>query len=125
MRLMNRQESSSQRDPPSFGLKGYTDNNFVNDSKDWMSVMSYCFFLNSAVVSLNSKKQRTVSISITKAKYIALGHVTKEVVWIQQFINKMELERIKGITLHCNNEMSIALTKNAKSQYYTKHIDMW
>lgn len=80
MRLMNKQESSSQRDPPLFGLKGYTNNNFINDSKDWMLVMSYCFFLNGAVVSLNSKKQRTVFISITKAKYIVLGHVTKEVV---------------------------------------------
>lgn len=36
----------------------------------------------------------------------------------------MRLEVIKNITLYGNNEMSIALTKNAESQHQTKHIDV-
>ena len=86
--------------------------------------MSYCFFLNGAVVSWNSKKQRTVSTSTTEAEYIALGHAAREAVWIRRFINEMKLEAVEDVTLYGDNEMSIALTKNAKSQHRTKHIDV-
>ena len=86
--------------------------------------MGYCFFLNGAVVSWSSKKQRTVSTSTTEAEYIALGHAAREAVWIRTFINKMKLEAVKDITLYGDNKMSIALTKNAESQHRTKHIDV-
>lgn len=86
--------------------------------------MGYCFFVNGAVVSWYSKKQKTVSISTTEAEYIALGHVVKKAVWIQQFINLMGLEVVKNIILHGDNEMNIALTKNAKSQHQTKYINV-
>lgn len=79
-----------------------------------------------AVVSWSSKKQRTVSTSTTEAEYIALGHASREAVWIRRFINEMDLEAgvVDSVTLHGDNEMSIALTKNAESQHRTKHIDV-
>ena len=64
------------------------------------------------------------STSITKTKYIALGHVVREAVWIRRFINKMKLKVIEDLMLYEDNKMSIALTKNAESQYRTKHIDV-
>ncbi len=36
----------------------------------------------------------------------------------------MKLEVIESLTLYGDNEMSIALTKNAESQYRTNHIDI-
>lgn len=73
--------------PPPYGLTGYADSNFAGDPADRKSVMGYCFFLNGAVASWSSKKQRTVSTSTTEAKYIALGHAVREAVWIRRFIN--------------------------------------
>lgn len=53
---------------------------------------------------------------MTKADYIALEYVAKETVWIKQFIKEMRLERaIESFTLHRDNKMTIALTKNVKS----------
>ncbi len=69
--------------PPPYGLIGYTDSNFAGDPEDQKSVMKNCFFLNGAVVSWSSKKQRTVSTSTTEAEYIALGHAAREAVWIR------------------------------------------
>lgn len=63
-------------------------------------------------------------MSTTKAEYIVLGHAAREAVWICCFINKMSLEIAPKIIIHEDNKMSIALTKNAKSQHYTKHIDV-
>lgn len=44
--------------------------------------------------------------------------------WIKRFVNELEIEVTKKITLHGDNEISIALTKNAESQRRTKHIDV-
>lgn len=65
-----------------------------------------------------------MSTSTIKAEYIALGHAPREVVWICQFINKIMLDIVPAITLNGDNKMSITLTKNPKSQHWTKHIDV-
>ena len=103
--------------PPLYGLIGYADSNFAGDPEDRKSVMENCFFLNGAVVSWSSKKQRIVSTSTTEAEYIALGHAAREAVWIRRFINEMTLDIVPEITLNGDNEMSITLTKNAESQH--------
>ncbi len=69
--------------PPPYGLIGYADSNFAGDPKDRKLVMENSFFLNGAVVSWSSKKQRTVSTSTTESEYIAFGHAAKEAVWIR------------------------------------------
>ena len=53
MGLILGQESAerSPRDPSPYGLVGYVDSNFAGDPEDRKSVMSYCFFLNRAIVS--------------------------------------------------------------------------
>lgn len=58
-----------------------------------------------------------------EAKYIALSHRVKKVIWIKKFVNKLKLEATK-INFYNNNKINIALTKNAKSQYWTKYINI-
>ncbi len=126
MGLIFDRESNNRlpRDPPPYGLISFADSNFAGDTEDQSSVMSYCFFVNGEVVFWYSKKQKTVSTSTTEAKYIALEYTIREAVWIRRFINEMKLEVMEGFTLQSDNEISIALTKNAKSQHCTKHIDV-
>ena len=101
--------------PPLYGLTGYANSNFAGDPADRNLVMGYCFFLNGAVVSWSSKKLKTVSTSTTEAEYIALRHVAKEAVWIQRFMNKINLDMVEDLTIYGNNKMSINPTKNAES----------
>ena len=87
--IFSRESTNRQpRDPPPYGLEGYADSNFAGDPEDRKSLMGYCFFLNGAVVSWSSKKQRTASTSTTKAEYIALGHAAREAVWIKKSSTK-------------------------------------
>ena len=116
-------DGSSASDPSPYGLVGYGDSNFAGDPEDKKSVMGLCFFLNEAVVSWCSKKQKTVSTSTTKVEYIAIGHAARESVWIKRFINEMALQTT-GLILNGDNEASISLTTNPKSQNRTKHIDV-
>lgn len=59
---------ASEAKPSPYGLTGYADSNCAGDPEDCKLVMGYCFFINGAVVSGCSKKQRTVSTSTTKAE---------------------------------------------------------
>lgn len=86
-----------------YTLTGYGNSNFAGDLEDHKLVMSYYFFLNEAIFSWCSSKQRTVLNFMTEAKYIALGHTARETVWIHRIVNKMGL-KVKNIVFHCNNE---------------------
>lgn len=76
--------------PAPFGLIVYADSNIAGDPEDRKSAMGYCFFIG-ALASWSSKKQRTVLISTTEAEYIALGHASREGVWIRRFLNEVAL----------------------------------
>ena len=55
-------------------LHDYTDSNYTEDLLNQKLTMSYCFYVNNGVVTWCSKKQHTVSTSITEAEYITLEH---------------------------------------------------
>lgn len=65
-----------------------------------------------------------ISTSITIAKYIAFGYISRKIVQIQKLINKIELDIMESIIMHGDNKMSIILTKNMESQYQIKYIDV-
>lgn len=108
-----------------YGLVGCADSNYAGDPEDRKSVMGYCFFFNGALATWSSKKQITVSTSTTEAEYIALGHGAREAVWLRRLVNElMPQDPITKITLLSDNESSIPLIMNAKSQNCTKYIDI-
>lgn len=67
-------------DPLLYNLIRYTDSNFINNPEDRTSVIAYCFFINRALVSWNSKKQRIVFTSTIEAEYITLGYAARKAV---------------------------------------------
>lgn len=79
MHLTFGQESTERlsRAPLLYGLISYANSKFAKDPEDWKLVIGYCFFLNGAMVSWSSKKQRTVFTSTIKVKYIALGYAAR------------------------------------------------
>lgn len=70
--------SSSTDSSQPYGFVGYADSNYAGDPEDRKSVIGYCFFINGAVASWCSEKQRTVSTSTTEADYITLGHAARD-----------------------------------------------
>lgn len=60
-----------------------------------------------------------------KAKYVAISHKVKKKVWIERFLNKLFPEQaIRRMEMLGDNEISLTLVKNPKSQNHTKHIDI-
>lgn len=108
-----------------YGLIKYVNSNYAGNLEDYKLVIRYYFFINRAIVSWYNKKQRTVFISTTETKYIALGHAAQESIWIIHFLNELGITKPIVACLLCrDNETSIIFTKNMESQACTKHIDV-
>lgn len=108
-----------------FDLIGYANSNYANNLEDKKLIIGYCFFLYGVIIFQYNKKQYIISTPITKAEYIALGYTAYNSIQIRRFFNMVNVTNfIDAYIFYIDNKTSIILTKNAKSQVKTKHIDI-
>jgi transposase InsO family protein len=76
-------------------------------------------------VTWYSRRQDTVSLSITEAEYIACSEGAKDVSWMRQLLNELPPTRTTSVpsTLYTDNEAACKLTKNHMYHRRTRHID--
>ena len=67
-------------------LEGYSDANWIFDTKDSRSTNGYVFTLGSVVVSWKSSKQTCIARSTMESEFIALDKATEEVEWLRHFV---------------------------------------
>ena len=73
-------------------------------------------------VSWSLKKQNMIALLSTEAEYIVQTHTAKEAMWFQSFISEVQGRR--PLTISCDNQGAIALSKDNKFHSCTKHIDL-
>ena len=75
-------------------------------------------------VSWNSKRQATVALSTVEAEYVAMSRCSQQMVWMQTWLDEVEIERnIPGI-IRGDSRGAIALAKNTKDHGKVKHINI-
>ncbi|GJX04226.1 ribonuclease H-like domain-containing protein [Tanacetum coccineum] len=89
------------------------------------SVTGYCVFLNNSLVSWKSKKQNTLSKSLTEVEYKALASVTSEVIWILNFLKDLQIENLLPVSLYCDNNSAIKIDANPVFHERTKHLEIY
>jgi hypothetical protein len=72
-------------------------------------------------VSWASKKQNSVALSTTEAKYIAAGHCCAQLLWMRQTLRDYSYKLTK-VSLLCDNESAIRMADNPVEHSHTKHI---
>ena len=105
-------------------LLSYANSNWASDVNNCKSTSGYIFTLRGSTVSWSSKKQPTVTLSSTKAKYITSAHATKEATWLRLLLSELRQDMSSPTTLHVNNQSTIAITRNLEFHDHTKHIDV-
>lgn len=106
-------------------MVGYADSSYAGDFEDRKSIIGYCFFLGEAIATWCSKRQRTVSTSTSEAEYVAISQGAREGVWIYQFLNELLPESAaREMKMLGDNETSLTLTRDPKSQNCIEHIDV-
>jgi hypothetical protein len=67
-----------------FDLIGYSDSDYARCKVDRKSTSGTCKFLGRSMVSWSSKKQTSVTLSTTKAEYVAKGQCCAQLLWMRQ-----------------------------------------
>jgi hypothetical protein len=104
-------------------LNGWCDADWANDKDTRRSVTGYVFRLGDGVVSWQSKRQPTVAMSSTEAEYMATSYAARESIFLRQLLSELGYKQA-SVTLHCDNQSSIALSSNPAYHQRTKHIDV-
>ncbi|GJX30580.1 retrovirus-related pol polyprotein from transposon TNT 1-94 [Tanacetum coccineum] len=107
----------------SIALTAYADADHAG-CQDTRRSTSVCMqLLGDRLVSWSSKRQKSVAISITEAKYIALSGCCAQVLWMRLQLTDYGLGFYK-IPMHCDNKSAIALCCNNVQHSRSKHIDI-
>ncbi len=72
-------------------IKGYSNSDWAGDHATRKSTSGFIFMLNGGPVSWCSKRQATVALSLTEAKYVALTLAAKEVTWMRLLLTEVGL----------------------------------
>ena len=102
-------------------LQGYVDADMSGDKDSRRSTTGYVFIVGGTAVSWISKLQRVVALSTTKAEYVAITEASKEMIWLQTFMEELGKKQ-EDNRLYCDSQSAIHLAKNLAFHSRTKHI---
>jgi hypothetical protein len=116
--------------PENPNLIGYTDADYGGDKLDRKSTTGNVFLLAGGAISWLSRKQKSVSTSITEAEYIAASTCAKQGVWLAQLLRDIGYAQYLGespwtTNLLGDNQSSLALIRNPQVHERSKHIDIY
>jgi len=80
--------------------------------------------MGGGAISWSSKKQPTIALSSTKAKYITSAHTAKEAAWLRLLLSELGQDTSSPTILHIDNQSSIAIVWNPEFHERMKHIDV-
>ena len=75
-------------------------------------------------VSWMSKSQKSVTLSSSKAKYVALSETAKEIRFLYQHLKENEIKVEQPIVVKVDNIGAIFMAENILVSPQTKHVDI-
>ena len=105
-------------------LQGFTIADWARSTDDRRLKSGYVFMLGNSTITWSSKKQATVALSSTEAKYRGAAIVACEEVWLRRLLMEIGIELHDATTIWCDNMSSIQLAKNPVFHARTKHIEI-
>lgn len=105
-------------------LTSYTDSDWDGNQDDRKSTFGYVFTLGLSVISWSSKKQPIFAFSSVEEEYVAATSATCQVVWLRRMLQALLQPQMEEIVIFCDNQSTIAFSKNLVFHGGSKHIDI-
>jgi hypothetical protein len=105
-------------------LTCYVDVDWANCEIDRRSYTGSTFILSDAAFSWESRKQRTVALSSTEAKYMALSDASKEAVFLIGYLKELGFQSLANVVVFNDSQGAGRLTENSVYHARSKHIDV-
>jgi len=87
-------------------VTSYSDSDYAGDVESRRSMSGYVFTLGGSVVSWKATLQPTVTLSTTKAEYMALTEAAKEEIWLRGLVGDLGLHHDQAI-VYCDSLSAI------------------
>ena len=104
-------------------LEAFSDSDFANDKETRISVYGYVIYFWGVPVAWKSKSMRSVVLSTTEAEYVVISEVVKEIKFIYQLLESMDVKVLLPIKVRVDNIGAIWLANNSGVSERTKHVD--
>jgi hypothetical protein len=104
-------------------LVSYSDSDRAGNPEIRISVTAFIIYLLGAPICWRSKGQKGVTLSSSKAKYIAMSEEVKEIRFIYFLLKGMGVDVKLQIVVRCDNVGAIFMAENSSSEVGTHHID--
>jgi hypothetical protein len=104
-------------------LRVYSDSDYAGCLATRRSTAGIVCMLGDAAVYAMSRRQPTVALSTTEAEYMAAANGASKAMEISQLLEQFGIHT-KPVTMYCDNQSSIKITKHNMSSQRTKHIDV-
>ncbi|CAM6098705.1 unnamed protein product [Calypogeia fissa] len=103
---------------------GYVDSDYGGDlDHNLKSTSGYTFTLASGCVSWRSTKQKCISQSFTKTKYVVAIETMKEAIWFNKLARDLRILQ-SFVDLHCGSNNALHIATNQMTHQRVKHIDI-
>jgi hypothetical protein len=103
-------------------LQGHSDSSWADDQVDRRSSQGYCFDLGSGAISWKATRSPTVALSSCEAELYAGTTAAQEGLWLTHLLKEFYHEQDPP-TLWCDNESTVAMTKDPIFSARSKHIE--
>jgi hypothetical protein len=107
-----------------FTLSGYTDSEWVGSVSDRKSTSGCFFSLGLAMISWQSRKQSSISLSTTEAEYIVACSTNCEAIWLYKLLTGLFDLEMEATMILCDNQSCIKMTENPVFHDKSKHIEI-
>ena len=106
-----------------FKLYGYFDSDWGGCVDDCKSTICYVFFMGSGTISWSSKKKSSTALSSSEVEYMVVTAPACQAFWLQRIMDDMNQTQVEATTIYCDNQSTIAMTKNSIYHSRTRHIE--
>src|SRR6266540_1654107 len=75
-------------------------------------------------VTWSSRRQATIALSTVEAEYVAMSRCAQQMVWMQMWLDEVEIVHAMPGVVKGDSQGAIALAKTTKDHGKVKHIDI-
>ena len=105
-------------------VEGFSDANWISDTKNSRSTSGYVFTLGGAAISWKSSKQTLIARSTMESEFIALDKAGEEAEWLRQFLEYVPRwpKPLTAICIHCDCQSAIGRAQSAMYNGRSRHM---